>query len=79
MALNLRGQQLCVDYYENPPLACRLLDVAAQAISATAEYVRKRTGSNSLVVNRIVGPVDRRISLHLNCTVAMISADTYRE
>ena len=79
VALNLRGQQLFVDYYENPALARRLLDASAQTIAAMAAYVRRRTGSNSVAVNRIVGAVDRRISLHSNCTVAMISARTYRQ
>jgi len=79
VALNLRGPQLFVDYYENPVLARRLLDVAAQTVSAMATYVRRRTGSNSVAVNRVIGTVDPRISLHSNCTVAMISARTYRE
>jgi len=79
VALNLRGPQLFVDYYENPALARRLLDVVAQTLAAMAAYVRRRTGSNSVAVNRIVGAVDSRISLHSNCTVAMISARTYRE
>lgn len=79
VALNLRGQQLFLDYYEKPALARRLLDVVAQTLSAMAAYVRRRTGSNSVAVNRIVGAVDPRISLHSNCTVAMISARTYRQ
>jgi hypothetical protein len=79
VALNLRGQQLFVDYYENPALARRLLDVCAQTIQAMARYIRRRTGSTSVAVNRIIGAVDSRISLHSNCTVAMISARTYRE
>jgi hypothetical protein len=79
VALNLRGPQLFVDYTENPALARRLLDVSAQTIAAKAAYVRRRTGSSSVAVNRIVGAVDSRISLHSNCTVAMISARTYRE
>lgn len=79
VALNLRGQQLFMDYYDNPALARRLLDVAAQTIAAMAKYVRRRTGTNSISVNRIVGPVDPRISLHSNCTVTMVSAAIYRE
>jgi hypothetical protein len=79
VALNLRGPQLFVDYYENPALARHLLDVCAQTIAAMAASVRRRTGSSSVAVNRIVGAVDSRISLHSNCTVAMISARTYHE
>jgi hypothetical protein len=79
LALNLRGQQLFLDYYENPALARRLLDVAERTICAMASYIRRRTGTSSISVNRIVGPVDPRISLHSNCTVTMISAATYHE
>lgn len=79
VALNLRGPQLFLDYFDNPTLARRLLDVSARTISAMASYVRRRTGTNSISVNRIVGPVDSRISLHSNCTVTMISAVTYHE
>jgi hypothetical protein len=79
VALNLRGPELFLDYYDNPALARRLLDVAAGTISAMAQYVRRRTGTNSISVNRIVGPVDPRISLHSNCTVTMVSAAIYRE
>src|SRR5512142_679005 len=79
VALNLRGARLFEDYYDNPTLARRLLDIAAKTILTMADYVRRRTGSNSVAVNRIVGAVDSRISLHSNCTVAMISARTYRQ
>jgi hypothetical protein len=79
VALNLRGQQLFLDYYDNPARARRLLDVVARTISAMAKYVRRRTGTNSISVNRIVGPVDPRISLHSNCTVTMVSAAIYHE
>ena len=79
VALNLRGSQLFLDYFDNPALARRLLDVAARTISAMASYIRRRTGTNSISVNRIVGPVDSRISLHSNCTVTMISAAAYHE
>jgi hypothetical protein len=79
LALNLRGSQLFLDYFDNPALARRLLDVAERTISAMAAYIRRRTGTNSISVNRIVGPVDSRISLHSNCTVTMVSAAAYHE
>lgn len=79
VALNLRSQQLFIDYYENPALARRLLDVCARTIEAMAQYIRRRTDTTSVAVNRIVGAVEPRLSLHSNCTVAMISARMYRE
>ncbi len=79
VALNLRGSQLFLDYVDHPALARRLLDIVERTIAETAAYVRRRTGSNSLAVNRIVGTMDASVSLHSNCTVAMISQRTYRE
>lgn len=79
VALNLRGSQLFLDYYDNPALARRLLDVVARTLARMAAYVRRRTGTNSLAVNRAVGTVDAPISLHSNCTVSMVSAATYRQ
>jgi hypothetical protein len=79
VALNLRGSQLFADYYENPQLARRILDVVAQTVLAMASYMRRRTGSTSLAVNRVVGTLNAPLSLHSNCTVAMVSANTYRQ
>ncbi len=79
VALNLRGSQLFVDYYENPALARHLLDVVAATLKKITTYVRKRTRSTSIAVNRIVGAVDPRISLHPNCSVQMISPKMYHE
>jgi hypothetical protein len=76
VALNLRGPQLFVDYCEKPELARRVLDVSERTVRAIADYIRRRTGSNSLAVNRVVGTLNAPISLHSNCTVAMISART---
>ncbi len=79
VALNLRGPQLFFDYVDRPDIARRLLDVVERTISEMAAYVRRRTGSTSLAVNRIVGTMNSTVSLHSNCTVAMVSARTYRE
>ncbi len=79
VALNLRGSQLFVDYYENPALAHHLLDVVTATLKKITTYVRKRTGSTSIAVNRIVGAVDPCISLHPNCSVQMISPKMYHE
>ena len=78
-ALYLRGNQLFLDYYENPSLARRLLDVAARTTLEVACYVRGRTGTTSITVNRTVARVDPRINLHSNCSVTMISNEIYEE
>ena len=56
------------------PSACgRVLDVIADLIVEVASYVRERTGSCSIAVNRMVERVDPRLFLHANCSVQMIS------
>jgi hypothetical protein len=77
VALDLRGQQLFLDYYDNPGLVQRLFEVIAWTIVAVADYVRERTGTSSISLNRIVARVDPRLNLHCNCSVQMISKATY--
>jgi uroporphyrinogen-III decarboxylase len=79
VALDLRGQQLFLDYYDNPEQVHHLLEVIAQTIYGVADYVRQRTGTNSISLNRIVASVDPRLNLHSNCSVQMISRATYEE
>lgn len=77
VALDLRGQQLFLDYYDQPDLVHHLFDVIARTICRVADYVRGRTGTNSISLNRIVASIDPRLSLHSNCSVQMISRKTY--
>jgi len=77
VALNLRGHQLFIDYYENPDLARTLFDVIADTVDRFLSLIRGRTGTTSLSVNRIVRYVDPRMALHSNCTVSMISPELY--
>jgi hypothetical protein len=79
VALDLRGQQLFLDYYDNPRLVHHLFDVIAHTISRVAGYVRSRTGTSSISLNRIVASIDRQLNLHSNCSVQMISKSTYEE
>lgn len=79
VALNLRGQQLFIDYCERPELARKLLDTAANTIIQFLDFIASKTGTTSISVNRIVRLVNRRIHLHSNCTVTMISANHYRQ
>jgi uroporphyrinogen-III decarboxylase len=79
IALDLRGQRLFLDYYDNPGLVHHLFDVIARTIARVADYVRGRTGTSSISLNRIVARIDPRINLHSNCSVQMISKATYEE
>ena len=79
IALYLRGNQLFLDYYSNPELARRLMDVIVRTIVEVATYVRSRTGTTSITVNPSIAGIDPRINLHSNCSVTMISNETYEE
>jgi len=76
-ALDLRGQQLFLDYYDNPELVDHLFSVIAETIYQVASYVRSRTGTSSVSLNRIVAKIDPQLNLHSNCSVQMISGSTY--
>ncbi len=79
VALDLRGQMFLMDYYTNPKLVEHLLDIIYETTIKAVNIIRNRTKTSSLSVNRIVGAVDDKINLHSNCSVAMISKDTYDE
>lgn len=77
-AYHLYGQNLFLDFYESPERVKRLLAIIGELITDVALYVRERTGSCSVAVNRMIEHVDRRMFLHANCSVQMISPASYR-
>ena len=77
-ALQLRGQQLFLDMMEDPELADHLFTVVMETQVRVASYVRSRTGSCSVAVNRSIVNVDPKIYLHGNCSLQMISPALYR-
>lgn len=78
-AYHFYGQDLFSDFYMAPGRVRRVLEVIAELIVDVALYVRGRTGSCSISVNRMVERVDPRLFLHANCSVQMISPRSYRE
>lgn len=78
-AYHFYGQELFLDFYESPERVRRLLEIIGELIVDIALYVRSRTGSCSISVNPMVGRVDPAMFLHANCSVQMISPDSYRE
>jgi len=79
IALDLRGQQIFLDYYDNLEMVHHLFQVIARTTYQVADYVRLRTGTSSISLNRIVASVDPSLNLHSNCSVQMISRRTYEE
>lgn len=78
-AYHLYGQQLFIDFYEAPQRLRRLFDIIGRVIVDVALYVRERTGSCSISVNRMVERVDPTLFLHANCSVQMVSPKSYRD
>jgi len=77
-AYHLYGADLFADFHIAPQRVQRLLGLIGELIADVAKYIRQRTGSCSIAVNRMVERVDRRMFLHANCSVPMISPKSYR-
>jgi hypothetical protein len=77
-ALQIRGQQFFMDFYEAPQLAHHVLSVVTGAQIAVGTYMRARTGTLSLSTNRSTVNVDPAIFLHSNCSVQMVSPQLTR-
>lgn len=78
-AYHLYGGDLFTDFYTAPHRVQRLLGMIADLIVDVSEYVRARTGSCSISVNRMIARVCPQAFLHANCSVPMISPRSYRD
>ncbi|MCF6175476.1 MAG: hypothetical protein L3J71_06900 [Victivallaceae bacterium] len=79
VALDLRGQMFLMDYYTNPELVKHLLNIILKTTLQALSLVRKRTKTSSISVNRIIKTINPDINMHSNCSVTMISKETYDE
>jgi hypothetical protein len=77
-ALKLRGQQFFVDLIEDQELVSHLCSVIAATQAQVAEFVRSRTGTCSVAVNRSILNVNPAIYVHANCSNQMVSPGLYR-
>jgi uroporphyrinogen decarboxylase-like protein len=78
-ALQMRGEQLFLDLVEDPPVADHLFTVIAETQVRVARYMRERTGTCSIAVNRSIINVDPGIYLHANCSMQMVSPTMFRD
>jgi uroporphyrinogen-III decarboxylase len=78
-AYHFYGQELFIDFYMAPERVRRFLDIIGELIVDVALYLRERTGAVSISVNRMVEHVDPLMFFHANCSVQMISPDSYRD
>jgi hypothetical protein len=77
LAISLRGQQIFIDFGEDPALARHLLDVCTRAMLAVAGLIRPRTGTLAVATNRMITHLDPSLFLHSNCSVQMVSPHLY--
>jgi hypothetical protein len=79
IALDLRGSELFIDYHVNPELAHHLLglctEISIEIGRRLCGYSRKLSGGVTAIVQKTVPEV----YVTSNCTVEMISLDTYTQ
>jgi uroporphyrinogen-III decarboxylase len=78
-ALQIRGQDLFLDFFDAPEAARHLLSLITATQIELARYMLARTGSCAVSCNRTIIHVDRGIFLHGNCSVQMVSPRVYDE
>jgi uroporphyrinogen-III decarboxylase len=78
IALDLRGQELFIDYYEKPELVHHLLQVCTQTAIAVGSRLRAVSRDVSAGVTAIVRKTVPEVYLTSNCSVEMVSLDIYR-
>jgi methanogenic corrinoid protein MtbC1/uroporphyrinogen-III decarboxylase len=76
LALKLRGEQLYIDYFENPGLCHHLLEVCTESIIRLFREVYNITGTGAIDVTPMCDP---KLYVIPNCTVEQISLETYEK
>ncbi|MFH1480140.1 MAG: dihydropteroate synthase, partial [Pseudomonadota bacterium] len=76
LALKIRGDQLYIDYFENPKLCHHLLKLCTECIIQLFQFIYKITGTGAVDVTPMCDP---RLFVIPNCTVEQISLDTYEK
>lgn len=79
LALDLRGMDLFLDYYDEDSPAAHLLEVSFLTTRELCRRLRAYTSCLSGGVSNIVKSVLPDVVLHSNCSVEMISEETYTE
>ncbi|NLW56285.1 MAG: hypothetical protein GX050_06685 [Firmicutes bacterium] len=79
VALDLRGEKIFIDLIQYPERAKRIFSAVTETIKEFVTYIRKETGTTSIAVNRSIKWIEPKLNVHSNCSVIMISPDTYRQ
>lgn len=78
IALDLRGTELYIDYFDKPDLANHILDVSTGLSIIIGNRLRKLSKNVSAGVSSIISKTIPDVYLTSNCSVEMISLDQYR-
>jgi len=76
LALKIRGDQLYIDYFEDPELCHHLLGICAKAIVELFKFNKKVSGTGAVDVTPMCDP---RLCVLPNCTIEQISLNTYEK
>jgi methanogenic corrinoid protein MtbC1/uroporphyrinogen-III decarboxylase len=76
LALKIRGEQLYIDYFENPQLVHHLLKICTESIIQLFQYTYKITGTGAVDVTPMCDPA---LFVLPNCTIEQISLETYEK
>jgi uroporphyrinogen-III decarboxylase len=76
LALKIRGDQLYVDFFENPELCHHLLKICTECIIRLFKFNYKTTGTGAVDVTPMCDP---KLFVFPNCTAEQISLDTYEK
>ena len=77
LALDIRGQNIFIDMTDRPDAVKCFFSEIAEVIERFADYVKKRTDSSGIAVNRTVRFFPGGIFLHSECSNTMIGNDQY--
>jgi uroporphyrinogen-III decarboxylase len=77
VALDLRGQDIFLDFYDQPNEVVRFLSQIALVIEKFCQHMLRESGSTSISCNRTVRHIREPVMLHSQCSHTMISVSDY--
>ncbi|MGA2624944.1 MAG: hypothetical protein ABSF91_13880 [Bacteroidota bacterium] len=79
LALDLRGQDIFIDFFDRPTEVSLFLSRIADSIERFTSAISHETGTTSISVNRTVRHIQGPVFLHSECSVTMVSAAHYEK
>ena len=79
IALDLRGETIFMDMFDKPDDVKNFFTKIAAVLERFTNYIKSKTGSTSISVNRNVRNLKPAVFLHSECSHTMISTDDYEK